>query len=454
MNPVMHAFGLHLYQPLDNLHLILRENPDELRRILLCYERIGRYAHKYAGVARIHLALSSVLLEQLSDPKLISACREIVDIPSILESLRSAPNIEFVGTGYRHAPLPFIPQEDWEEQLRLERELMSGTFGRVLKGYFPPSYFFSLEMIPALVDVGYEYLLLPNQMLKLHDGSDADPYRPYKLSYKDISITVVPVDGGFSQSQQYGLEPPWFADEVRNGVMLALPYSAPYLLTTWSDGENGEWFRTYEEQGFFGAFFSPYMEFCELGAFPIQPVSITDYLKSYPALTETLLKPELISSQIFPGDPSVTKRLSEVVAKYWTMVKHLPKKDIESKKANLTAARALLLRAEESGLLLGEGSRVTQVMALLKQAENLIAPKPLKGAANTQKDDVAGIRKSEPSANKNAQKSTQAKAKEKQKIPQAHVPTPDSGLKKTAATISTTNPTGGITAAKDKSQKK
>lgn len=388
MNPVMHALGLHLYQPLDNLHTLLKENPEELRRILLCYERIGRYAHKYAGIAHIHVALSSVLLEQLRDPKLINACRGLVDIPSVLESLRSAPNIEFVGTGYRHAPLPFIPQEDWEDQLLLERELMSTVFGRVLKGYFPPSAFFCADMLPALVSAGYEYLLLPTHMLTLPEGGEADPYRPYKLTHHKVSITVVPVDAGFSQSQQYGLEVPWFADEVRNGTMLALPYSAPYLLTTWSDGENGEWFRTYEEQGFFGSFFSPYMEFSELGAFPIQPVSITEYLKSYPAQAQALLKPEYTSIPAFPGDPSLKRKLSKLVEQYWSMTKSVSGNQATTNKAILTEARTLLLQAEESGLLLGEGAGAVTLNGLLTQVEKLLLPKATADTSELQHGDI------------------------------------------------------------------
>ncbi len=388
MNPVMHALGLHLYQPLNNLHMLFRENPEELRRILLCYERIGRYAHKYAGIAHIHVALSSVLLEQLRDPKLINACRELVDIPSVLESLRSAPNIEFVGTGFRHAPLPFIPQEDWEDQLLLERELMSSVFGRVLKGYFPPSAFFCADMVPALVAAGYKYLLLPAYMLTLQEGGEADPYRPYKLTHHNASITVVPIDAGFSQSQLYGLEAPWFADEVSNGVMLTLPYSAPYLLTTWSDGENGEWFRTYEEQGFFGSFFSPYMEFSELGAFPIQPVSITEYLNSYPAQAQALLKPEYTSSPTFPGDLSLKMKLSKLVAQYWSMAKSVSGNQATTNKAILTEARTLLLEAEESGLLLGEGPGAAKLKDLLTQVEKLLLPKAPANISELQHGDI------------------------------------------------------------------
>ena len=374
MNPIMHALGLHLYQPYDNLQKLLGEDPGELRRILLCYERIGRYAHKYAGVAHIHLALSTVLLEQLKDPELIAACRDLADIPSILESLRSAPNIELIGTGFRHAPMPLIPPEDWVEQLQLEREAMSATFGRVLKGYWPPSSLFSMEMIRVLVKAGYEYLMLPSNMLILPDGSDADPYRPYKLNYKRFGITVIPIDGGFSQSQQYGLEAAWFADEVRNGVSLARPSTAPYLLTTWSDGENGEWFRGFEEQGFFGSFFAPYMEFSETGAFPVKPVSIPEYLKNHPAQFETALKPDYQPSLTYPVDPAIKKKLSKAVAQYWSLANALPGPLVPPADA-LLEARTLLLRAEESELMLGDAAAHAKFKDLLKQAEKLLVPK-------------------------------------------------------------------------------
>ncbi len=447
MNPVMHALGLHLYQPLDNLHVLFRENPEELRRILLCYERIGRYAHKYAGVAHIHVALSSVLLEQLRDPKLINACRELVDIPSVLESLRSAPNIEFIGTGFRHAPLPFIPQEDWEDQLLLERELMSSVFGRVLKGYFPPSAFFCADMVPALVAAGYEYVLLPAHMLIPQEGRETDPYRPYKLTHHNVSITVVPVDAGFSQSQQYGLEASWFADEVRNGVMLAFPYSAPYLLTTWSDGENGEWFRTYEEQGFFGSFFSPYMEFSELGAFPIQPVSITQYLNSYPTQTQALLKPEYTSSLVFPGDLSLKRKLFKLVAQYWSMAKPASGNQATTNKAILTEARKLLLEAEESGLLLGEGPRAAKLKDLLMQIEKLLLPKAPASISESQQGNIkkpaAKAKVSRPSNSKLATKLVNSGAASS--AVQTVTPPAKTGEKKQA---------GEPTSTKDKLQKK
>ena len=78
---IQHALILHLYQPPDNLQQLLRQDEEELRRILLRYERIARHAHKHPDVARMHVVFSAPLLEQLRAPALIDGCRHLVDIP-------------------------------------------------------------------------------------------------------------------------------------------------------------------------------------------------------------------------------------------------------------------------------------------------------------------------------------------------------------------------------------
>ena len=295
---IQHALVLHLYQPPGNLQQLLRQEEEELRRILLCYERIARHAHKYPDVARMHLVFSVPLLDQLRAPALIDSCRHLVDIPAILEAFRGASNIEFIGSGYQHAPLPLMPREDWEEQLRSEREIMEEVLGRVPRGYWPPEAVFSMEMVPALVDAGYEYVLLGSSTLVADDSQPVDPYRTYQLSYKGDRITVVPWDAGFSLAQERGLDAPWLADELRNGVAQSPVSDAPYLLTSCSDGENGEWFRRVdEEEGFFGHFFSPYMEFCETGEFPVRPENLTRYVRSHPAKQAASLRNDITSER-------------------------------------------------------------------------------------------------------------------------------------------------------------
>jgi 4-alpha-glucanotransferase len=380
---IQHALCLHLYQPAGNLRALLQQDEGETARILKCYERVARHAHKYAQVARMHVALSVVLLEQLRDPELIDACRHLADLPAILDGLRSAASIEFLGTGYRHAPLPLIPPDDWDEQLRNERVTVEVALGRVLKGYWPPASLFTPAMIPALVRAGYEYVLLPSPLLAMRDGSAVDPYRPYRMSHGGARIVVVPLDRGFSQAQETGLDAPWFADEVRNGVAFSPAGNAPYLLGTWSDGENGEWFRRLdEEHGFFGAFFSPYMEFCETGEFPVRPVRLSDYLAVHRPATEVVLRapPETEPvAAVAEGRRLVRERLARSSARYWSLARStVPPAHARTA---LPKARELILDAEDSGLLLGDTGRQAALLALLDEADRLMDPRPVPAAA-------------------------------------------------------------------------
>lgn len=372
---IRHALCLHLYQPPGNLRHLLQHDQDELRSILLAYQRIPRHAAKYADVARLHVALSPVLLEQLADPQFIDDCRHLADVPAILEQFRSAAAIEFIGTGYRHAPLPLVPPQDWDEQLHRERLVIEAQVGRVLRGYWPPVAHFNRDMVPALVRAGYRYVLLPGTALATSQGDPVDPYRCYRLTCQDAVISVVPYDLGFSRAQETGLDAPWFADEVRNGVAQALPASAPYLLTTWSDGENGEWFRRpEEEQGFFGQFFSPYMEFCETGEFPVRPVHLSDQLSEYPAEIDVdiAMKPAAaLPPDSRPDDTTPRARLAQMSNRYWSAARTGPGQPNLSREA-LQKAHELILRAEDSCFLLGgeEGGRA--MLELLGQADKLL----------------------------------------------------------------------------------
>lgn len=435
---LLHALGLHLYQPMDNLAELLRRDEAETARILHCYERIGRHAHKYAQVARLHVALSPVLLEQLRDPGFIAASRHLADVPAILDSLRGAANIEFIGTGLRHAPLPLIPSADWEEQLTGERLLMEAEMGRALKGYAPPACLFTLEMVPALARAGYEYVLLPASTLALADGDQADPYRAYRLCHQGTCLTAVPWDLGFSHSQEQGMDAPWFADETRNGVAHAPASAVPYLLTTWSDGENGDWFRNPDEnQGFFGHFFSPYMEFRETGEFPVRPVLLADYLAEYPATTEAVLgggESDLaMGLTMDSAQRQLRDHLSRVSSRYWSLARAAEPRQAGMGE-RLQAARALVLSAEESGYLLGPADRVAKSVSLLKRAEGLMEPVPEKAREKTpekpkEKAAEKPVKatppaKEEPARPTSAPPKLASKATEKPAAPPAAEPTP------------------------------
>jgi alpha-amylase/alpha-mannosidase (GH57 family) len=54
-------------------------------------------------------------------------------------------------------------------------------------------------------------------------------------------------------------------------------------VTTWTDGENGGWFRQmHEEAGFWGHFFAPYMEAVQSGRMSIRPTSIREFVADNP----------------------------------------------------------------------------------------------------------------------------------------------------------------------------
>jgi len=288
---IQHALSLHLHRPAGHLLHLLHQDEEALRTLLLCHERVARYAARYAEVARLHLVLSGCLLQQWLEPAFLAASRHLADVPALLETLRGTPNLEFIASGHWHAPLSLIPRRDWEEQLRRELGEFAEALGRMPRGYRPPATQLPAEAIPLLVELGYAYVLLDTAMLARLDGSGVDPYRPYRVCHGDACIAVVPVDAGFSRAQAEGMEAPWFADEVRNGVAQSPPADAPYLLTTCSDADAGAWLRTPdEEQGFFARFFAPYMEFCETGEFPVEPVALSTYLAQHPVSEEAVLR--------------------------------------------------------------------------------------------------------------------------------------------------------------------
>lgn len=278
---ISHALGLHMHQPPGNLKLLIEENPWEAEQIIRCYERVPRYAQTYSDIGYLHVGFSGILLEQFLDPGIIDAYRHIIDIPAMLESYRNSPNIELIGMGYYHPIFPLIPQQDWADQLLKGRRIMQEVFGREPRGFWPPEMAFTMEMIPALIKAGYKYVVVDSVHVQPKDG-ERDIYRPYKACHEGDCITIIPRDRDLSNAQESGLDPSWFANEIQHKVWQSPRPHEPRLVTTWSDGENGGWFRqTDENAGFFGFFFSPYMEHTRHGEFPARTVSISEYLKDH-----------------------------------------------------------------------------------------------------------------------------------------------------------------------------
>ena len=287
MAEVYHALGLNMHQPLGNL-LALHNSAEqwEAKQILWCYDRPTRMIEGYEDVARLHMSFSGTLLKQLEDPAIKETFRETVDIDNFLDRYKRS-NIEFVGTGLYHPVYPLTPQADWDSQTEWWIGLGRHLLGRDrFQGFWPPEMGFSMEMIPMLKRHGYRYVLVDSWYIKPKRELRWEEvrYRPYIARYEGEEIIVVPRDRELSDAQESGLDPGWFQHEIHERTKWC---DFPALVTTWTDGENGGWFRTpHTDSGFWGYFYHTILNRYREGTLGFIPVHISEYLDKYPPTEE------------------------------------------------------------------------------------------------------------------------------------------------------------------------
>jgi hypothetical protein len=349
-----------MHQPPGNLRLLIEANPWEAEQIIRCYERPLRYAEQYPELARLHIGFSGVLLEQLLDPDIVDRYRHILDIPEMLQRYREARNIELVGMGCYHPIFPVIPRADWSEQLERGRAMLEQAFGRAPRGFWPPELAFTMEMIPPLVDAGFEYVVVDGVHVRPVDGVN-DIFRPYLACYRGVCITIVPRDRDVSDAQANGLDPDWFEREVCSRVGASPRPQGPRLVSTWSDGENGGWFReTHESSGFFGRFFAPYLDRVQVGNYPIMPVLISQYLQEVRPTARAQVQTGAWSASGNPGldlsrwvgtenQRAAVAEVARLSERYWSLRGRAA--GSETAAGHLERARRLILEAETSCFL-------------------------------------------------------------------------------------------------------
>lgn len=275
-----------MHQPPDNLLLLREKEEFEAKQIAHCYERPARFALKYKDVANFHIGFSGILLEQMLDTEIKNRYLDIIDFGKVLESYHIADNIEFLGMGYYHPVFPLIPMEDWEGQIKRWQNTAKKIFGeRKFQGFWPPEMGFCMEMIPVLEKTGFKYVvvdgvhILPEQSMTREEVL----YKPHIASYDDSEIIIIPRDRDLSNAQQSGLNPDWFTSEIKHKTRNC---TGACLVTTWSDGENGGWFRNLDENAnFWGYYFAPYMNRIRSGRVEIKPVKISDFIEEHPPQT-------------------------------------------------------------------------------------------------------------------------------------------------------------------------
>jgi alpha-amylase/alpha-mannosidase (GH57 family) len=287
MAQVYHALGLNMHQPPGNLiSLHNSSEPWEAKQILWCYDRPTRMLEGYWDVARLHMGFSGTLLKQLEDPGVQETFQHSVDIGDFLHRYRCS-NIEFVVTGLFHPVYPLVPASDWDAHTGWWQGLGRHLLGRErFQGFWPPEMGFCMEMIPMLRRHGYRYVLVDCWYIKPLRPMRWEElrYRPYVARHGGEEIIVVPRDRELSDAQESGLDPGWFQHELYERTKFC---DFPALVTTWTDGDNGGWFRSpHVEGGFWGYFYHTILDRYRQGTLGFTPVHISEYLDRHPPSEE------------------------------------------------------------------------------------------------------------------------------------------------------------------------
>lgn len=351
-----YAMGLHMHQPPHNLKLLIEHNEWEAQQIMKCYERAVRYALANPD-GKFQVDFSGILIEQFLDPYIIEQYKKFVDIPQMLKDYRKAKNIEIIGMGHYHPIFPLIPREDWPEQLQIGQEMFQKVFGQSPKGFWPSEMAFCMEMIPELVNAGYEYVVVDHVHVRSMDDLPLDPFQLYVAEHDGVKITIVPRNRDMSNAQESGLNPEWFLTESANKLKNLSRGKDP-LLTTWSDGENGGWFRQMDDNaGFFGYFWKPLLDKIRSKEANIETVKLSDYIKKHKPKMKARVNTGAWNVASTSGydfaqwNGSESQRraievLCQVSGEYWKQVKKT--KLSQERKEKLAKARQAILDAETS----------------------------------------------------------------------------------------------------------
>lgn len=385
MTDIYYSLGLHMHQPPGNMDLLIESNEWEAQQIIRCYERAARYAHMYKNDACLHVGFSGILLRQFKDPKIIDRYRKFVDIPEMIEMYKQAKNIELIGMGFYHPIFPLIPEEDWPQQLQMGIEIAEEMFGRRPRGFWPSEMAFSMEMIPALVKAGYEYVVVDHvHVSPLRGEGELDCFKPYIASHKGADITVVPRNRDISNAQESGMDAGWFLNEVKNKVSQYPCAESARLVTTWSDGENGGWFRQMDERaGFFGHFFSPLMEKIQVGETEVRLMKISEFIKRYPAKDSAFVRTGAWNVASTSGydfsqwngsetQKKAVRDLFDASSRYWSF--KLGKAKLSGQRIQkLNEARRFILDAETSCYLFWGDAWLPKIYDKLNEANKLLS---------------------------------------------------------------------------------
>ncbi|MGO9977163.1 MAG: glycoside hydrolase family 57 [Solirubrobacteraceae bacterium] len=283
MDDVGLAFVLNLHQPSGNLEYLLDTDAWQAREILWAIDRIPRSLWPYEDIARVHLSLSGSLLETLAHPDFQHRVYGTVDCGSLLWYLQNTQVIELLGTGYYHPVLPLIRPDHRDEHFHRWRTIAGHLFARDrFPGFWPPELGFSADLVPALCRHHYRYVIVDSEHLSplTPMGWEELRYRPHLAEFGGEQIVIVVRDRELSTALEAGCDADWFTSEVSARTQYC---AFPPLVTTATNGDNGEWFRnTTTARNFWSGFHAGLMDRVRAGqARGIHPTFISDYLQRH-----------------------------------------------------------------------------------------------------------------------------------------------------------------------------
>lgn len=135
---------LHIYQPANQVQEILDRVTSE------CYWPLIKSLLDNSK-AKVTLNINAALTERL-DKKVVEGLKTVAD----------RGQIEFTDSAKYHTLLPFLPEEEIERQIKLNRETNQKIIGEAYQpvGFFPPEMAYSPKLLPILERMGYKWLII------------------------------------------------------------------------------------------------------------------------------------------------------------------------------------------------------------------------------------------------------------------------------------------------------
>jgi alpha-amylase/alpha-mannosidase (GH57 family) len=139
---------LHFYQPPTQIPSMLTKICDESYRPLI--EVFNDNPH-----ARATINFNGVLTDMLMD----CGHKDIIDG---YKHLAARGQLEMTGSAMYHPILPLIPEAERVRQIRINTAVNRRLFGDIYnpKGFFPPEMCYSQDIVPPIIQSGFEWIIL------------------------------------------------------------------------------------------------------------------------------------------------------------------------------------------------------------------------------------------------------------------------------------------------------